>query len=1285
MSKIRFIRHVSALLTAAALPLCAGSLNMVQQQSQNEGINVLPAPGPVTVDADLADWDFSGRIWVFADKAVRPRYSVQAAAMWDRNYLYLGATWNDPTPMFSTIDPKFNPEQGWRADSWQIRLKTDRINHLTTWFYTEGKQPVVHLSGAAAGGKGIVLPLDEANGVRIAYRKNADGKGFTQEIRVPWAILYETVPDLAPGLVFRMGMEFLWGDASGGKGWPAHRYADNMQPGVTSREFYWSNWKAWGNATLLETGNIPLRRYEEKGGKLAGTIPVTVQLPPGATRFTVAIEDEQGRRIRNLGGDLTVDDYLVSRTDEFQTVEVLWDGLDDDGALVAAGNYRVVGLSHQGFGAVYDMCFYNPGTPAWNTSDGTGAWGSDHHDPLRVARAGDRMIISWKGAEGGSGLIGVGPDGKKLWGEARGAEQLAADNSHVYAYTHNHFTHQQYLFRLDAATGAYRPFVRNGQPLKFEYPLSDIVDLADDEEITGMAAADGRLFLSLSGGRIILVDATSATLIKTLDVSAPSALAATPDGDLVALLDGKLSRIHLETGKVEPIRTRGVANPVALATDLRGNVLVADRGAHSQIKAFSRRGKQLYACGRKGGRPLRGKFDKQAMLAMSSVAVDAQGNVWVVESWQNPRRVSVWSPKTGRLVREYVGNSAYSGTGSYLDEDDPDAAFVGALKLKLDRQNRTSQVDEVLWVPDPDKNEGFPLWVHAHWFSNPVFVKSSASGREIKYLYSNGMHAAFHAIYQKVGAAWQPVAAITSVKELKQQIPGLDLTGKGDDLGVFWNDYNGNAAVELDECRFHSGKLALHTYWGCKPGSDLSLYLCLDRDTYRYQPIAFRADGAPVYGPDGMRKIKLRTYKESVPVLEENLILNLGGDAKNGGHVQAFTPDGDRLLWRYPNPYPGVHGSHNAPMPKDGLLIGALKICGVAKVNDRVGRVFLMRGNLGQDFIMTTDGLYAGAMFRDGRIPGDGLPADEAELKNMDMADLSHGSEPFNGWFGRQKDGKIRMTCGLPGQAGMIAEVTGLEQIRRFEAPPVTVDQLTLVKADRENAARLTRITAPKEYGIAATPGRPGARDWGTFKGVKLMREGQPVQGVAKLAWDKQNLYAQFTVNDPTPWKNQGKDYTKLFKTGDCVDIQLSPSGNQGPNPVAGDLRVVISQLDGKPVAVLMQPLANTATPSEAVNYHSPVGDKAFQKVAVLADAQVSVKLAAGRYVVDAAIPWQALGMTPRKGLKLRGDCGFILSDSQGLINTARVYWANPDTNLVSDMPIEAWLAPDRWGGLGLD
>ena len=51
----------------------------------------------------------------------------------------------------------------------------------------------------------------------------------------------------------------------------------------------------------------------------------------------------------------------------------------------------------------------------------------------------------------------------------------------------------------------------------------------------------------------------------------------------------------------------------------------------------------------------------------------------------------------------------------------------------------------------------------------------------------------------------------------------------------------------------------------------------------------------------------------------------------------------------------------------------------------------------------------------------------------------------------------------------------------------------------------------------------------------------------------------------------------------------------------------------------------------------------------------------------------------------MRGDLGFISSDEAGTINSARTYWANKDTNLVNDLPQEAWLYPATWGLLTFD
>jgi hypothetical protein len=110
--------------------------------------------------------------------------------------------------------------------------------------------------------------------------------------------------------------------------------------------------------------------------------------------------------------------------------------------------------------------------------------------------------------------------------------------------------------------------------------------------------------------------------------------------------------------------------------------------------------------------------------------------------------------------------------------------------------------------------------------------------------------------------------------------------------------------------------------------------------------------------------------------------------------------------------------------------------------------------------------------------------------------------------------------------------------------------------------------------------------------------------------------------------------------------------------------------------------VAKGAPANAGKTYTSPVGSKTFARVEVMKNARIFATPDDAGYVVEAAIPWQAFGGKPATGATLRGDAGFLSSDNQGLRTTARTYWMNKDTNLVSDEPLEAWLYPDRWGEL---
>ncbi|MFA6293808.1 MAG: sugar-binding protein [Victivallales bacterium] len=1342
------ILPVAAVIAAGAmLPSLSAAENMIGRQSQNEGILVLPAPGPVKVDGDLSDWDLSGKIQAFAEYSLRDRFSTETSAMWDKDALYVAVKWRDQNPMNNSIDPKLNPGDGWKGDALQLRVKTgDQVSWITTWFFSDRGEPVLDLTkwknmSNSREGTERKLFIGEngktnlGEGIELAYKKDTDGKGFVQEMKIPWNHIHRKIPEIKPAYAIRIGMEFIWADPTG-RGWPIHRYADNMQPGITSRLFYWTAVNAWGNAELVDKGNVTVRKYAPEIEKIAGTVPVKVEIPADAKSFTIAIEDvpstgsgqANGGRVRNLAGDCDPEIYGSEVKNGKRTVEVLWDCLDDAGKAVQPGTYRVRGLTRGAISAEYDMCYYNPGNPTWKTKDGKGAWGADHHPPRSVMSSGDTVVITWIFAEGGYGIIGLGPDGKKIWSQYRGAECAAVDPEYVYAYQSVHWhsagMRSDFLCRFSLKDGSEKPFMVDGKERPFDLSLKDVLGgiydeiplkkkatgaSAHDQEsgaITGMAAKKGMLALALSCNRIAILDSASAKLVKTIDVKNPTALAFDPQGQLFAILDGTVNRIDIDKGTSVAVPTPGVEKAVSISFDKAGNILVADAGKDSQVKAFDKAGKLSYTCGKKGGRPIRGLFDEQAISHIGAVAVDSKDNVWVTERWDYPRRVSVWA-KDGKLVRDYIGNTGYSASGTYLHDQDPTLAYYGPVEMKIDHKTRTYKVSKILWVPDESKGEKFIIAGQSN--AVPQRFRKEVSGVQKEYMYHRA-ESGPHVIFMEFPDGWRPVSAICVIGQLLNlmdyhSIPDAMPAGEWEGLdpadGCFWNDANNDGIPQRSECvilpaakKSQVGKtcgpnlaLRLNNGWGGRIGPDFSIYAgSLEKGVVRYKPTKMSADGIPSYGPEGIEELGVKATGDMIPSGDGKSLLCIG--ANHGGPIQPFLSLAlaDRKVeWTYPNLYPGVHGSHRATMPKPGLLIGPLKVCGVAEMGKDIGSVMLIRGNLGQDFLFTMDGLFIAAIFQDGRLPADSLPDSEDKLAGMPLETLSEGGEPFNGWFGKQSDGKVRQSCGIPGQAGMIMEIKGLDTIRRFDAGKISLDSASVAKALADNASREAKVKESAKLAITRMGTPPSlkaeAKDWEKIPGITVSRDGQADKAVVKLAYDDKNLYAFFDVTDPTPWINEGKDFTRLFKTGDALDIQLSTNqgAKSGDQPTEGDIRIVIAPFNGKASAVIMAPVDKKAQGELRKVYTSPVITRAFDRVEVLKDAVVAVKTRDGGYCVELAVPLKDIGFKPLPG-KTRGDVGFISSDSKGMINTARTYWSNKNTNLVNDLPSEAWFIPSKWG-----
>src|SRR5207249_260781 len=126
--------------------------------------------------------------------------------------------------------------------------------------------------------------------------------------------------------------------------------------------------------------------------------------------------------------------------------------------------------------------------------------------------------------------------------------------------------------------------------------------------------------------------------------------------------------------------------------------------------------------------------------------------------------------------------------------------------------------------------------------------------------------------------------------------------------------------------------------------------------------------------------------------------------------------------------------------------------------------------------------------------------------------------------------------------------------------------------------------------------------------------------------YDDANFYLAYRVFAPAGrLRNAGQDYRLLFKSGDAVDLMLGPSPQKPKGE--GNLRLLLSQMGGQPVAVLNQKVAPGAAAAQRYEFTSPWRAIAFERVVQAPEVQMATGQIAGGYFVEAAIPWKTLGL----------------------------------------------------------
>jgi hypothetical protein len=238
--------------------------------SQVSSLDVVAAPGPVTVDGDLSDWNLSCMFEARCAGPFAESYYVHGSMAYDKQYLYVAARVGDPMPMRNAIDPNTDPWSAWMGGSVQLRLSTDRafgwpvkamkpscrqgeaspqdtsgrLVHLTLWYFQLRDEPCLEIRYGMNLDRGVVNPA----GWHGVFRKAPDGKGYTVECAIPWTLLGAGSDPPRPGDELGLSWTINWSDASG-KRWKGQLVEIKNPPYATrGKELTHMYAETWGRA-----------------------------------------------------------------------------------------------------------------------------------------------------------------------------------------------------------------------------------------------------------------------------------------------------------------------------------------------------------------------------------------------------------------------------------------------------------------------------------------------------------------------------------------------------------------------------------------------------------------------------------------------------------------------------------------------------------------------------------------------------------------------------------------------------------------------------------------------------------------------------------------------------------------------------------------------------------------------------------------------------------------------------------------------------------------------------
>jgi len=1280
----RAVNYRIAALVAGALVIAsvAHAYFATINKTDHKEMHLVPTPGPVLVDGDLNDWDMSGAILMFLDEGSKKVYSVRAAMMYDADALYVGAHVKDPSPMVNHYGFGGEVNMSWNADAIQLRFVSDpaiqsdaslqtggrmsaeqqkHVCHFTLWYSTLDKKPGFFICYTLGFRDGQLNP----KGVAAAYKKDADGKGYKFEYRVPWSVLHAPRA-LKGGDKVQLQWQLHWGQKSG-RGLK-HGMTDVRNP--ASGDLGYMGPACWGTGIVEATGNIKLAE-EGAAGRAEGHIPVTFKLDE-ARSVSLAVYDAKGALVRTC---------LGAEPYEAGEHTYMWDGLSDRDVPAPAGRYTFKLLTHKGVEQKLVCDVGVSGTPPYQTEDGTGGWAGDYGFPTYVATDGDLVVLGTGSAEAAPASVCADLEGRKLYGTTAGGLAVTLHRGSGYVVGRG----SGKLTKFDVKRGYLSPFA-GGNP---DVPLITKKPGEDRKEWGARswglrAIAVVRKFIlvtSYAENRVIILDLASGQQKGEILLAAPAGIAADVKGNLWAVSGKTVGRLDLGSGRFKPV-VKDLDNPRHLACDDVGNVYVSLGGKTQQVWKLSSGGKLLQKYGKAGGRPRLGKFNPNGMLNPYGIAVDRNERLWVAESDGQPKRYSVWNPD-GTLYKDFFGSMDYA-TSAFTDLARPEHVYAQGVRYLVDYDKGEWRVDATVLRPrtvqlGPDAEGTLEFSPPA---GHPGGDIVNYKGR--KFLWTRNTGAG--TLYEIVG---------------EQFIPRMTAGGRG---RPWWVDASNDGQVQTDELITDPGKAFMLLYWGNPIDPRLNLY--------SYQGDTWHAQGNPpsdkpfdvvrwdFLGFNDKGGLRYADPKKPTVVAHDSVggrvaavtvdgdlntyaivsggSLERGRRAQGSGHrVVMYGPDG-KIRWEYHNVHCAFAWTSDSYTP--GYVVGA-----VGFSRGWAQDLIAVTGYYGQYFLLDTkDGLFVDALGEDQR-------------SAYDLGAHMVLTENFNGTLYRNtKNGKSYF---IGGDADLrLWELGNLDTARRDAGKLTVTPAMFAQSVENQRLAAEAQASQLGRKNVRVVRLRGAAADgkydeWTKAKPLPILMEDERA-ALAQLGYDEKNLYVRFQVTDDSPLLNTPTDFRRLFKSGDAVDVQIGTNlerrrkRGQAEFPVRGDTRLLVTRgHEGKMVATLYRFVTPGKEKPGRFVFESPTGKQVCDDVAAWDDLPMHCAVEEGGYVVELAVPWARLGIAPKSGLVLTGDVGVIFGNKGGTRNAIRYMWSDksPEVSINNDLPSEVRVHPNHWGRLILE